>query len=49
MSKFADIAMGLVIVAGITTIVSHRGSSRVISAAANGFANSIRAATGQAR
>lgn len=47
MNKVADIAMGLVIVAGITTLVSHRGTSRVISSAANGFARSIRAATGQ--
>lgn len=47
MNKFADIALAIVAVAMITTIVSHRNSARVITAAGNAFSGSIRAATGR--
>lgn len=47
MNKVADIALAIVAVAMITTIVSHRNSSRVISAVGRAFSGSIRAATGR--
>lgn len=47
MDRVFDIGMGLVIVAGVTTIVAHRQSAKVVTAITNGLANNIRAATGR--
>lgn len=47
LDRFTNILGAIVTVALITTIVAHRNSAQVISAAANGFANSIRAAMGK--
>lgn len=47
MDRAFDIAMGLVIVAGVTTVVAHKQSSKIITAITNGLSNNIRAATGR--
>lgn len=47
MNRIFDIGMGLVIVAGVTTIVAHKQSAKVISAITGGLSNNIRAATGR--
>lgn len=44
-SGFTDVAMGIVFVALIATVVAHRGSAQVITAAGNAFSNSLSAAT----
>jgi len=47
MDKFGDIALAIVGVAMVTTIVAHRNSARVVTAAGRAFTGSIRAATGR--
>lgn len=47
MERIFDIGMGLVIVAGVTTVVAHKQSSKIITAITNGLSNNIRAATGR--
>lgn len=47
MDRVFDIGMGLVIVAGVTTVVAHKGSAKIISAITGGLSNNIRAATGR--
>ena len=42
-----DVLGGIVLVALVTTIVSHRESARAITAAANGFAGIISSALGK--
>ena len=44
-SGFTDIAMGLVFVALATTLVVHKNTARVVTAAGNAFSNSLSAAT----
>lgn len=47
MDRIFDIGMGLVIVAGVTTVVAHKQSSKIITALTSGLSNNIRAATGR--
>jgi hypothetical protein len=47
MDRIFDIGMGLVIVAGVTTVVAHKQSGKIITAITGGLANNIRAATGR--
>lgn len=47
MDRFFDVAMGLVIVAGVTTVVAHKQSAKIITSLTSGFSNNIRAATGR--
>jgi hypothetical protein len=47
MDRIFDIGMGLVIVAGVTTVVAHRQSAKIITAITGGLSNNIRAATGR--
>lgn len=44
--QIADVATWIVIVALVTTIVAHKNSAAVITAATNGFAKSLKAAQG---
>ena len=44
-SGFTDIAMGLVFVALATTLVVHKNTATVVTAAGNAFSNSLSAAT----
>ena len=44
-SGFTDIAMGLVFVALATTLVVHKNTANVVTAAGNAFSNSLSAAT----
>jgi hypothetical protein len=45
-NKFFDIAMGFIAVAGITTVVSHPNTAKVITAGGGAFDNSLKAAEG---
>lgn len=45
--RIADVAIAIVGVALVTTIVAHRESARVVTAAGRAFSESIRAATGR--
>lgn len=47
MDRVFDVGMGLVIVAGVTTVVAHRQSAKIITAITGGLSNNIRAATGR--
>jgi hypothetical protein len=47
MDKIADIAGGIIIVALVTTVVSHKQSARVITALGNTFSGALRAAMGK--
>lgn len=47
MNKVADIFMALVFVAGVTTIVAHPDSAKIITAGGSTFVNSLRAAQGK--
>ena len=44
-SGFTDIAMGIVFVALATTLVVHKNTASVVTAAGNAFSNSLSAAT----
>lgn len=46
MREFFDIAGAIVVVALVTTIVSHPNSAKVITAGGNAFSNSILASQG---
>ena len=46
MSKFFDIAMGFIAIAGITTVVSHPNTAKVITAGGDAFDGSLKAAEG---
>lgn len=46
MSKVADIAAAIVMVALVTTLVSHKNTVHVVNAFGSAFANSLRAAQG---
>lgn len=47
MDKIADIAGGIIIVALVTTVVSHKQSAKVITSLGNVFSGSLRAAMGR--
>jgi hypothetical protein len=47
MDKWADIIGGIVLVAMVTTIVAHKGTSQDVTALGNAFSGSIRAALGE--
>lgn len=47
MNKVADIAMALVFVAGVTTVVAHKESAKVVTALGGLFIGSLRAAEGR--
>lgn len=47
MEKWADITGGIILVAMITTIVSHKNTSSDVTALGGAFAGSIRAALGK--
>lgn len=47
LDRFANILGAIITVALITTIVSHRNTATVVSAAGNAFSGSIRAAMGR--
>lgn len=47
MDKIADIAGGIIVVALVTTVVSHPGSAKVITAIGKTFSGSLRAAMGK--
>lgn len=47
MNKIGNVAFGLVVVAGITTVVIHPESGRVITAIGRGASNWTRAAIGR--
>ena len=44
-SGFTDILMGIVFVALATTLVVHKNTATVVTAAGNAFSNSLSAAT----
>ena len=46
-NNIVDVAALIVVVAGVTTVVSHPESAKVISAIGSTFAGSIRAALGK--
>jgi hypothetical protein len=46
MDRIADIFAGLTTVALVTTLVSHRNTSRVITSVGTAYARSVRAAMG---
>lgn len=46
-NSFLDVLGGIVLVALVTTVVTHKESAATITAAANGFAKSINAALGK--
>lgn len=47
MDKVADIAGGIIIVALVTTVVSHKQSAKVITSLGNTFSGALRAAMGR--
>lgn len=47
LDRFANILGAIITVALITTIVSHKNTASVVSAAGNAFSGSIRAAMGR--
>lgn len=47
MDKIADIAGGVIVVALVTTVVSHKQSAKVITSIGNAFSGSLRAAMGR--
>lgn len=47
MEKWADVVGGLILVAMVTTIVSHSGTAGDVSALGNALSGSIRAALGK--
>lgn len=47
LDKVADIAGGIIVVALVTTVVSHKQSAKVITAIGNTFSGSLRAAMGK--
>lgn len=49
MDRVADIAGGIITVALVTTIVSHRNTARVITALGGAFTDSLGAAMGRRR
>lgn len=47
MDRVADIIAGITTVALVTTIVAHRNTARIITAAGTTYATSLRAAMGR--
>lgn len=47
MDKLADIAASIVVVALVTTLVSHKNTANVVNAFGSAFSNSLRAAQGR--
>lgn len=47
MDRVADIIAGITLVALVTTIVSHRNTSRVIASLGRAYSESLRAAMGR--
>lgn len=47
MDKWVDLLSGIVMVALVTTIVSHKYTAQVFSAGSKGFSESLRAAQGK--
>ena len=47
MNRIFDLGMGIIVVAGITTVVSRSNSARIISALGDTFSRSLKAAMGR--
>lgn len=46
MDKFFDVLSGIVLVALATTLVAHKETRGIVTAASSGFADSLKAAEG---